>query len=295
MVLDMLPGGVSAATATTALAGSWNLYRRVGDILHLVGTVILIATLLKNASCQGVSWKAQLLYTLVFVTRYLDLPDNVTRYEYQHDWHIMYLILFKLTYISCQLLIMFLFWKANQSGRGSGYEAHKDTCPIAIFLAPCMIIAILTSEFFTVKEILWTFSEYLEGFAMVPQYVFIFRHNRKEIKKERTLSVDYYIFCLGGYRTLYACNWIYKYFSGITVVLHSIVGGVIEIGFFVDFLMYAIIGVSFLRNAILGLDDKLNDVQDTIELKAFPSKADEIEQNRLRRRNQGEQEYKQVR
>ena len=107
-------------------------------------------------------------------------------------------------------------------------------------------------------------------------------------------GVDYYIFCIGGYRTLYACNWIYKYYISEKVMIHSTIGGVIEIAFFGDFLMYAITGASFLRTAILGLDDKLNDVSDQIELKVFPNRADEVEQNRLRRRNMGDQEYRQV-
>lgn len=293
MVLSTLmdPGTIST------LAGSWNSFRKVGDILHLVGTFLLIAMIVKNQHCHGISWKAQLMYTLVFITRYLDLPDNMDKYGYHHDWHIMYLILFKLTYISCQLVIMFLFWKTNQTAKGGAgsYEQHKDTCPIAIFLVPCIVLAVLTSELFTMKEILWTFSEYLEGFAMVPQYLFIYRHNMKEIKKERSLGVDYYIFCIGGYRTLYACNWIYKYYISEKVMIHSTIGGVIEIAFFGDFLMYAITGASFLRTAILGLDDKLNDVSDQIELKVFPNRADEVEQNRLRRRNMGDQEYRQVR
>ena len=92
----------------------------------------------------GISWKAQLMYTLVFITRYLDLPDNMDKYGYHHDWHIMYLILFKLTYISCQLLIMFLFWKTNQTARGGqgSYEAHKDTSPMAIFLVSVALAAV---------------------------------------------------------------------------------------------------------------------------------------------------------
>lgn len=61
-----------------------------------------------------------------------------------------------------------------------------------------------------------------------------------------------------------------------------------EILFFIDFLIYGAFKVSFLRTATLSVDDKINDATDAIELKAFPSRAAEIEQKKMRRRNLGD-------
>ena len=214
-------GTVSGGASTTAhqYSGSWNLYREVADILHIVGTLILILVILKNGHCKGISYKTQLCWMLVFVSRYLDLSSNMTNYQSSRDWHVLYLVLFKITYIGCQAVILFCFYHFNKTSPGSVYEAHKDTFNLYFVLAPCIVLSCLTPNYWSAMEILWTFSHYLEGFTMVPQYVFIYRHNRKELRKERAVGVDYYIFCVGAYKTLYACNWLYKYWIGRFFIL----------------------------------------------------------------------------
>lgn len=67
-----------------------------------------------------------------------------------------------------------------------------------------------------------------------------------------------------------------------------------QILLFADFLMYYLIEVSCLRSMSLFADDKVNDASDAIELRAFPSRAPEIEQKRLRRRNRQDTNYQQV-
>ena len=59
-----------------ALAYSWNIFRYVGDYLHLFGVIALLITIAKNKSVAGISRSTQILYFLVFVTRYLDLFDH---------------------------------------------------------------------------------------------------------------------------------------------------------------------------------------------------------------------------
>ena len=122
-------GTVSGGASTTAhqYSGSWNLYREVADILHIVGTLILILVILKNGHCKGISYKTQLCWMLVFVSRYLDLSSNMTNYQSSRDWHVLYLVLFKITYIGCQAVILFCFYHFNKTSPGSVYEAHKDT------------------------------------------------------------------------------------------------------------------------------------------------------------------------
>ena len=50
-----------------------NIFRLVADISHLFAILILLLKIWKSRSCAGISLKSQLLFALVFTTRYLDL------------------------------------------------------------------------------------------------------------------------------------------------------------------------------------------------------------------------------
>lgn len=52
------------------MSAQWNIFRRVGDLLHLGGTGVLIFTIFQRKKVLGISWKTQLLYTIVFFARY---------------------------------------------------------------------------------------------------------------------------------------------------------------------------------------------------------------------------------
>merc|ERR1711948_187169 len=111
---------------------SWNLFRYVGDYLHLFGIIILLATIAKNKSVNGISRSTQVLYFLVFVTRYLDLLDHAQT---------PYLVFFKLTYVATSVIILVLFYFFN-----STYEYRNDTCSITVILIPCITAAILMTN-----------------------------------------------------------------------------------------------------------------------------------------------------
>jgi len=66
--------------------------------------------------------------------------------------------------------MIYAYNKANSS-----YEESKDTSSLPAIMIPCFVAAVILPREKSVLEILWTFSEYLEGFAMVPQYVFCYR------------------------------------------------------------------------------------------------------------------------
>ena len=70
---------------------------------------------------------------------------------------------------------------------------------------PCSVLALIINYEFSVMEILWTFSIYLESVALIPQLVFIYRAGKAEV----TISV--YLFVLGFYRGFYILNWVYRY------------------------------------------------------------------------------------
>ena len=115
------------------------------------------------------------------MTRYLDLMSNFHEYftlssNSERIVRVDYLILFKLTYIGLQFLILTLFVKFNKSGRhgtslhtGGNYEQHRDTTNIWFILVPTFFVSLYAADSPTWFERLWTWSEYLEAFVMIPQ------------------------------------------------------------------------------------------------------------------------------
>jgi len=253
--MDKLYGSSQHSSAHIAklTSYSWNIFRYIGDYLHLFGVFVLLLILTKNRSCKGVSRSTQLLYFTVFVTRYLDLLDHSQT---------AYLVFFKLTYIITSVIILCIFWKLDAT-----YERQKDTCSLAVIYLPCITAAMLLANENSLLEMLWTLSQFLEGFAMVPQYIFCYRD-----RAARDISVSLYVTSLGGYRVFYAANWIYKkvqmpHYSDV----HSWIGGIIEISFFSDYLLSRCSGYSLLRALVLKVDEKINEIQDKVEMKVLGS------------------------
>jgi len=269
---------------TTDLANfasySWNIFRYVGDYLHLFGIVVLLGTIAKNRSVKGISRSTQILYFLVFITRYLDLLDHSQS---------SYLVFFKLTYIATSAIVLVLFMQFHVS-----YERRNDTCSLTVIICPCITAAILLTNEYSLLEVLWTFSEFIEGFAMVPQYIFCYRE-----RGQRDWGAGLYVVSLGGYRVFYALNWIYKkiqmpHYSDI----QSWIGGIIEIIFFVDFLNYRFTGNSFLRSMVLTVDTKINEISDKVEMKMLGTSSRtermETEGGEIRRRRKVDAEDNQM-
>lgn len=50
-----------------------NIFRFLGDLSHLASILILLHKIQTTRSCRGISFKSQLLYLIVFLTRYVDL------------------------------------------------------------------------------------------------------------------------------------------------------------------------------------------------------------------------------
>lgn len=263
--MDKLHGHTNFTNLATY---SWNLFRYVGDYLHLFGIIVLLCTIAKNKSVAGISRSTQILYFLVFVTRYLDLFDHSQT---------TYLVVFKCTYILTATAILGCFYSMDKT-----YQRVNDTCNLSVIIFPCITAALLLTNEYSMLEIMWTFSEFAEGFAMVPQYIFCYRE-----KGSRDWGAGLYVISLGSYRVMYALNWIYKkyqmpHYSDV----QSWIGGIIEIIFFVDFLNYRFTGNSMLRTAVLQVDTKINEISEKVEMKVLGSSSTvrETEGGTMRRR-----------
>ena len=87
------------------------------------------------------------------------------------------------------------------------HEADIDSIRLEWLLGGPAILALLFHYEFSIKEILWAYSIFLEAVAILPQMFLLQRLGEAE-----TITT-HYIFALGAYRALYILNWIYRYVS----------------------------------------------------------------------------------
>ncbi|EEB15034.1 ER lumen protein retaining receptor, putative [Pediculus humanus corporis] len=193
-----------------------NIFRLVGDLSHLLAVIILLIKIWKTRSCAGISGKSQLLFAITYTTRYLDL---FTTYVSAYNT-VMKVVFIAASYAT--LYLMYIKFKAT-------YDHNHDTFRIEFLLIPSVVLALLINMEFSVVEILWTFSIYLESVAILPQLFMVSKTGEAES------ITSHYLFALGSYRGLYILNWIYRYYAENHYNLIAIVAGVIQTVLYCDF------------------------------------------------------------
>lgn len=234
---------------------NWNYYRLAADYLHFGGMVTGLGTLILTKSAAGFSKKTQMLFLMVFMTRYLDLFTEAQQ---------TYLVVFKVMFNAVTAATLGGIEMLDDT-----YEATLDSCNILAIILPCFFASGLVTITSSILDRLWTFSEFLEPFALVPQYIMCYR-----APSIRPIVVVY-ILCVGGYRVLYMCNWIYKRYCW-QAAYHdytSWLGGFVECVLFADFVRCCVIqrntADSLLGSVMLKLDDGAGKVSAAIELKTL--------------------------
>lgn len=192
---------------------------------HLLSVLVLLLKIHTIKSCAGISLKTQELYALVFATRYLDIFSH---------YYSLYNTVMKLIFLGSSFSIVW-YMRRHKVVRRS-YDKDQDTFRHHFLVLPCLVLALLINEKFTFREVMWTFSIYLEAVAILPQLVLL----------QRTRNVDnltgQYVFFLGAYRGLYIINWIYRYFAEPTYSTHWItwISGLVQTLLYADFFYYYI-------------------------------------------------------
>ncbi|KAJ4843932.1 ER lumen protein-retaining receptor A [Turnera subulata] len=212
-----------------------NVFRFLGDMTHLISILILLLKIYATKSCSGISLKTQELYALVFLTRYLDLFT---------DFISVYNSFMKVVFVGTSLAIVWCM-RHHRAVRRS-YDKDLDTFRHHLLVAACLVLALFVHEKFTVQEILWAFSIYLEAVAILPQLVLL----------QRSGNVDnltgQYVFFLGAYRAFYIINWTYRYFTEPHFSRWiACISGLIQTALYADFFYYYFI--SWKNNAKLQL------------------------------------------
>lgn len=193
-----------------------NIFRLLGDFSHLAAILILLFKIWITRSCAGVSGKSVALYALVFSCRYLDLFINFIS---------LYNTIMKVIYLVATYLTLYLIYRKFRPT----YDRNHDTFRVLILIIPAAGLAFVWNHDFSVLEILWTFSIYLEALAILPQLYMVSRTGEAE-----TIT-SHYLFALGIYRLFYILNWIYRYYTENFLDWISISSGVIQTILYCDF------------------------------------------------------------
>jgi ER lumen protein retaining receptor len=193
-----------------------NIFRLAGDLSHLAAIIILLLKIWKTRSCAGISGRSQVLFALVFITRYLDLFTNFIS---------VYNTAMKLFFLASSMgtvYLMYVKFKAT-------YDSNHDTFRIEFLLIPSAILALLLNHEYSVMEILWTFSIYLESVAILPQLFMVSKTGEAES------ITSHYLFALGSYRALYIFNWVFRYYGEGFYDIIAIVAGCVQTILYCDF------------------------------------------------------------
>lgn len=193
-----------------------NVFRLAGDVSHLLAIIILFMKIWRSKSCAGISGKSQMLFAVVFTSRYLDL-FTVYISLYNTVMKVVFLVLAYAT-----VYLIYLRFRNT-------FDSDNDTFRVEFLLVPVAGLSFLENYAFTPLEILWTFSIYLESVAILPQLFMISKTGEAES------ITTHYLFCLGLYRALYLANWVWRYHTEGFFDQIAVVSGVVQTIFYCDF------------------------------------------------------------
>jgi ER lumen protein retaining receptor len=117
-----------------------NLFRMAGDLMHLLSICILIFKIRRTKSVSGLSLHTQVLYMIVFMTRYLDLFFHYIS---------LYNTLMKLIFIGTSAYIIYLMKVVYRKG----YEKQSDFIRVEYLLVPCAVLSLIFHHRFTPLEV----------------------------------------------------------------------------------------------------------------------------------------------
>lgn len=193
-----------------------NIFRAAGDLSHLISIFILINSIQKSRSIAGISLRTQILYSVVFITRYIDLTFRYVS---------LYNTLMKMFFIGSSIYIVYLMLF-----RFKNSETQKiDNFKIEYLIGGSFLLSLIFNYGFQFTEILWSFSLWLESVAILPQLFMLQRTGEAQ-----TLTT-HYIFALGIYRALYIPNWFYRWFAEGRFDALAVFTGIIQTLIYSDF------------------------------------------------------------
>jgi len=164
----------------------------VAEMLRTFGVMILLAKILKDKSVKGLSRKTQELYIVVFLTRFC--------FKVFFEGDILYPLVEGVATVAT-IYIVFLMRNDFQYT----YSKQEDTFRVEFIVLPCILLSLIfhpNVTGYTITDILWTFSTYLESLTLLPQLFVIQR------LKECDQITAHYMVMLGLSRALECFFWL---------------------------------------------------------------------------------------
>ncbi|RYP92127.1 hypothetical protein DL770_001788 [Monosporascus sp. CRB-9-2] len=203
------------------MAPGWNIFRILGDISHIVSKCILIFAIHRNRSAEGVSMITQVLYAVVFCSRYTDLFSET------YAWNLFFKVFYILSSIYIIVIMRWMFPRTRE--REVAWKLGAAALGGSLLIAPfVMMIFEDTWNLFTWA---WDFSVILESVCVLPQLLLLRQTTVP------TVIDSFYLLTLGAYRALYILNWVWRAADANDRPPNavSVIFGIIQTALYADF------------------------------------------------------------
>ncbi|KAM5343587.1 hypothetical protein ACJ41O_012124 [Fusarium nematophilum] len=200
--------------------GAWNIFRILGDLSHALSKCILIFAIHRNRSAEGVSLITQILYALVFCTRYLDIFGE------QVPWNFVFKIFYILSSFYILGVMQWIFPRSRE--REIAWKIGAIILGGSFVLSPFVMLIFESHNF---MSWMWVFSQILESVCVLPQLLLLRQTTVP------TVIDSFYLVALGSYRALYCVNWFIQEFelNGHKPKTVSVIFGIIQTALYIDF------------------------------------------------------------
>ncbi|KAK4128692.1 hypothetical protein N657DRAFT_639183 [Parathielavia appendiculata] len=201
----------------------WTIFRIAADLCHITSKCILIFSIHRNRSSEGVSLLTQLFYALVFITRYTDL------FRESFAWNYFFKVFYLLSSFYTIAIMRFVYPRTRE--REVAWKLSALILVGVTVLSPFIMMIFDESRHWSFQEYLWVFSQVLESVAVLPQLLLL---RQTTIP---TVITSFYIVFLGSYRGLYLLNWIQGELDTNMKTPNpiSVIFGVVQTALYLDF------------------------------------------------------------
>ncbi|KAK3942100.1 ER lumen protein-retaining receptor [Diplogelasinospora grovesii] len=175
---------------------AWNVFRVLADVSHITAKCILIFSIHRNRSAEGVSLITQVFYALVFVTRYTDLFSETW------PWNYFFKIFYLLSSFYTIGIMRFVYPRTRE--RETAWKLGAAILVGCAVLSPFVMMIFAKYVDWGFREWLWVFSQILESVCVLPQLLLLRQTTVP------TVITSLYIVFLGSYRGLYLLNWLLR-------------------------------------------------------------------------------------
>jgi len=198
-----------------------NVFLTAGTWTILLAQTWLIWIVWHTKDTVHISGKTQVLYLLCFILRYLNLFTTFISF---------YNVALKIAYlVQSVVLVIGIYWNMKKG------KTNTDHFRVYLLLIPTALLSLVINHEFSVQEILWTLSIYLEAVAMWPQMFMVRRTGGSKFTNMIYLPLMF------TYRALFIINWMYRFYHEGYYDEIAIGAGVVQtLGYIFFFLLQCI-------------------------------------------------------